>query len=251
MANIANFDYLGLDKYIQEELVADFYGKRLEKLDGVRLNTLLKRKNPYLYRAKNLQTGEHFVRQILDAFLSSSEETQFGDLMEKLSIHICGEVFGGRKSAASSIDLEFTRDEKYYIVSVKSSPNWGNSSQISKMKANFTTAKRILGTNSSIRNVIAVNGCCFGKDDVPDKGDYLKLCGQRYWTFISGDEDLYLKIIKPLGDQAKEKDAGFQTLYVKRLNEMTADFLSRFCPDGLIDWEILVKYNSEANIKRF
>ena len=242
----SSLDYGSLERYIQEELVTDFYNKRFEKLNNIQLNTLIKRKNPYLYRAKNLQSGEQFVKQILDAFLSSSEEAQFGALLEKLSIRICGEVFGGRKSAAAGIDLEFGRDGKYYIVSVKSSPNWGNSSQISKMRTNFMASKRILGTNSSIRNVIAVNGCCFGKDDAPDKGDYLKLCGQRYWSFISGEEDLFIRIITPLGDQAKEKDVDFQTLYVKRLNEMTNDFLSTFCPDGLINWEMLVKYNSGA-----
>jgi len=249
MDNRSKLDYSSLESHIQKELVTDFYNKRFEKLSKVQLSTLLKRKNPYLYRAKNLQTGEQFVRQILDAFLSSSEETQFGGLLEALSIRICGEVFGGRKSAAVGIDLEFERDGRYYIVSVKSSPNWGNSNQIKRMKTNFAAVKRTLGTNSSLRNVVAVNGCCFGKDDVPDKGDYLKLCGQRYWSFISGDENLYIRIIKPLGDQAKEKDADFQTLYVKRLNEMTADFILRFCPDGLIDWEALLKYNSEARME--
>jgi len=249
MDNIPKLDYNNLEKYIKEELVVGFYGKRFEKLETIRLNTLLKRKNPYLYRAKNLQTGEQFIRQILDAFLSSSEETQFGDLLEKLSIRICNEIFGGRKSAAAGIDLEFERDGKYYIVSVKSSPNWGNSSQIKKMKTNFIAAKRALGTNSSIRNVIAVNGCCFGKDDIPDKGDYLKLCGQHYWSFISGDKDLYLKIIKPLGNQTKGKSFDFQKLYIKRLNEMTGEFLSLFCPNGIINWEMLIKYNSGAKIQ--
>ena len=246
MDNNTRLDYGSLEKYIQEELVENFYKKRFEKLNKVKLETLLKRKNPYLYRAKNLQSGEQFVRQILDAFLSSSEETQFGDLLEKLSIRICGEVYGGHKSAATGMDLKFERDGKHYIVTLKSSPSWGNSSQINKMRTNFKTAKRILGTNSNIRNVIAVNGCCFGKDETPDKGDYLKLCGQRYWSFISDDDDLYIRIIKPLGDQAKEKDAAFQTLYVKRLNEMTNAFLSGFCPGGLIDWETLIKFNSEA-----
>jgi len=112
MNNVLALDYESLGKYIQEELVTDFYDKRFEKLNGVKLDTLIKRKNPYLYRAKNLRTGEQFVRQILDAFLSSSEETQFGDLLEKLSIRICGEIFGGRKSAATGIDLEFERDKK-------------------------------------------------------------------------------------------------------------------------------------------
>ncbi|HPK53898.1 MAG TPA: PmeII family type II restriction endonuclease, partial [Smithellaceae bacterium] len=36
---------------------------------------------------------------------------------------------------------------------------------------------------------------CYGKDSNPDKGDYLKLCGQIFWEFISGDENLYTDII--------------------------------------------------------
>ena len=34
--------------------------------------------------------------------------------------------------------------------------------------------------------------------------------------------------------------------YEKRLNAMTGDFLTRFCPGGLIDWEAIVRYNAEA-----
>jgi len=63
------------------------------------------------------------------------------------------------------------------------------------MKDDFKRAKRTLGTNVSSQKVIAVNGCCYGKDDNPDKGDYLKLCGQRFWEFISGNENLYTDII--------------------------------------------------------
>jgi len=33
-------------------------------------------------------------------------------------------------------------------------------------------------------NIVAVNGCCYGRDNRPDKGDYLKYCGQRFWEFI-------------------------------------------------------------------
>lgn len=74
------------------------------------------------------------------------------------------------------------------------------------MKDNFKKAKKILGSNlSSSLKVVAVNGCCYGKDNQPDKSDYLKLCGQQFWTFISGSESFYLDIIEPLGHKAKIK----------------------------------------------
>ncbi|GBE26604.1 modification methylase DpnIIB [bacterium BMS3Bbin03] len=46
----------------------------------------------------------------------------------------------------------------------------------------------------------------YGRDNKPDKGEYQKLCGQRFWTFLSGDDLLYTDIIEPLGHKAKEKN---------------------------------------------
>lgn len=117
------------------------------------------------------------------------------------------------------------------------------------MRDNFRKAKRILGTNRSIRNVVAVNGCCYGVDNQPDKGDYLKYCGQRFWEFISGDADLYLRIIEPLGYKARENNELFDQEYAKVINRFTLTFTQQFCrEDGSIDWDRLVVFNS--GIKR-
>jgi hypothetical protein len=67
------------------------------------------------------------------------------------------------------------------------------------MKTNFKQAKRVLGTNTLKINIVAVNGCCYGRENSPDKGDYLKYCGQVFWEFISGNTSLYTEIIEPLG----------------------------------------------------
>lgn len=237
-------DYATLAEFITENVVSPFYDSRFARLQEIQLKNVLRRKNPYLFKAKNIQTAEELIRQILDAYLSSGEETTFGTYLEQLSIHVCGLVYGGRKSAAEGIDLEFNKDGIHYLVAIKSGPNWGNSSQIARMKTNFLTARRVLGTNSSSQNVVAVNGCCYGKDNSPDKGDHLKLCGQRYWSFISGDEGLYTEMIKPLGQLAKEKDEQFDEAYARKINEMTGQLLNDFCVDGMIDWEKLVHYNS-------
>jgi hypothetical protein len=80
-----------------------------------------------------MESAGELVKQILDAYLSSQEETVFGDFLESLAIYVCSETYGGRKSATEGIDLDFEREGKRYIVSIKSGPNWGNSSQIKKM----------------------------------------------------------------------------------------------------------------------
>jgi len=206
---------------------------------------VVKQKNPYLFKAKNIITAQDFVKTILDARLSSQEETIFGGFLEGLAIFISSQVYGGQKSSAEGIDLEFEKDNIRYIVSIKSGPNWGNSSQVKKLRDNFRQAKRILGTNRLSTNVVAVNGCCYGKDGTPDKGDYLKLCGQQFWEFISGDDNLYIDIIEPLGHHAKERNEQFMQEYAKVINKFTAEFIGKFCDaDGNILWEEIVKFNS-------
>lgn len=113
------------------------------------------------------------------------------------------------------------------------------------MKDYFKKAKRILSTNTSKINIVAVNGCCYGKDDRPDKGEYLKLCGQRFWNFVSEDETLFTGLIKPLGIRAKQRNETFQEEYAKVINRFTYEFSSEYClPSGAINWEKLVRFNS-------
>ncbi len=206
----------------------------------------------YLFylRAKNQNTAHDLVKTILDAHLSSQEEGIFGGFLEELAVFICGRVYRGKKSSAEGIDLEFEKDGTSYLVSIKSGPNWGNSRQIARMKDDFKRAKRIRGTNTKGIRAVAMNGCCYGKDDNPDKGDYLKFCGQRFWEFISGDENLYTDIIEPLGHKAKEKNEQFQVEYAKVINKFTLEFSKEYCaPDGSILWNNLVRFNSGKNLR--
>ncbi len=190
-------------------------------------------------------TAEQIVRGIVDAYISSNEETLFGDWLEGLAIFINNKVYGGYKSGISGIDLEFDHGGVRYIVNIKSGPSWGNSSQIAKMIADFRNAKKTLRTGNSQLMVIAVNGCCYGRDNHPDKGDYFKYCGQRFWEFISGEAELYTQIIVPLGHQAREKNNEFAQSYAQVINKFTREFANDFCKNnGDIDWEKLIQFNS-------
>jgi Type II restriction endonuclease EcoO109I len=90
-----------------------------------------------------------------------------------------------------------------------------------------------------------VNGCCYGKDNKPDKGDYFKYCGQQFWSFISGDADLYTNLIEPLGHKAEQKNEAFYEAYAPMINRFTHEFVENFCDQkGAIDWKKLVQFNS-------
>ncbi len=228
-----------------ENNIGIFHEKRIASLDNLKLSKILKRKNPYLFKAKYVLTADEIIRGIADAHISSSEEGIFGDWLEGLAIFINGIVYNGWKSGIPNIDLEFDNNGKRFIVNIKSGPNWGNSSQIAKMKSDFITAQRTLRTSNSNLNIVSVNGCCYGKDNRPDKGDYFKYCGQDFWYFISGDISLYTEIIEPLGYKAKEKNEDFLMSYSQMINKFTKEFIDDFCfSNGKINWEKLVKFNS-------
>lgn len=91
-----------------------------------------------------------------------------------------------------------------------------------------------------------MNGCCYGRDETPDKGDFQKLCGQRFWEFVSGDMNLYVDIIEPLGYQAKQRNDEFDVAYAKVVNRFTESFIADFCADGAINWQGLVEFNSSS-----
>lgn len=225
--------------------IGTFHQKRIESLNNLKLKTVLKKKNPYLFKAKYLMTAEQIIKGLTDAFISSNEETIFGDWLEGLAIHINSKVYNGWKSGITGIDLEFDKDQIRYILTIKSGPNWGNSSQISKMRADFKTAMKTLRTSNSNLYIVAVNGCCYGKDNNPDKGDYFKYCGQKFWEFISGNESLYVDLIEPLGFKAKERNDEFIKSYSGMINNFTMEFVTDFCKEtGEIDWGKLLVFNS-------
>jgi hypothetical protein len=233
--------------YIREN-IDSFHQKRYEKLCELNLKTILKRKNPYLFKAKYLINAGELVSKLLDAYLSSQEETLFGDFLERLAIFVCQKTYGGVKlEEGYGIDLKFSKDNLIYLVEIKSGPHWGNSSQVTKMRTNFNELRSKLLQEIPLlapENIIAVNGCCYGRCQKQQDG-YLKLCGQAFWTFISGKECFYLDIIEPLGYQARVKNEAFIEKQANLINRFTADFIQEYClPNGEINWERLVKLSS-------
>lgn len=232
-------------RYVEKN-IGTFHQQRIASIDALKLSQVLKRKNPYLFKAKHMLTAEQIVKGLVDAHISSSEEGIFGDWLEGLAIFINKKVYSGWKSGIPGIDLEFDKNNVRYIVTIKSGPNWGNSRQIREMIANFNSARKTLKTSNSKLQVEAVNGCCYGQDRRPyKKANYYKYCGQQFWEFISGNLDLYLEIIEPLGHKAKEKNEKFMKSYSQMINKFTREFANVYCKeDGSINWSKLVRFNS-------
>ncbi len=229
-----------------EENITHFHQQRLDYISNkVDLSKILEQKNPYLFRAKNVQTAQDLIKGFIDAFLQSQEETLFGHFMEGLAIFVANKVFIAKKSGLIGMDLEFETENSIYAIEIKAGWNWGNSSQLKQLKINAKNAKEILEKQTK-KKVMIVNGCCFGKkrNKNPKEDGYYKICGQEFWELISNEEDFYTQIIKPIGHKAKEKNDEFYETYFGLINRLTVDFTNQFCDNGKINWERLLKFNS-------
>ena len=103
-----------------EKNIGEFHKARIAKLQSINLKELLSRKNPYMYKAKNIVTAGQMVESLASAYMSSAEESIFGNWMEGIASFVAEKVYDGHKSAAEGIDLEFDKEGVHYFVSVKS-----------------------------------------------------------------------------------------------------------------------------------
>ena len=230
-------------EYVNEH-ISIFHHRRSKSIEEPKLRTLL-RKNPYLFRAKNVLTASEMIDGLLAAFLSSSEEQLFGGFLEGLAVFVAQSTSGGHKSAAEGVDLEFTNKGVHYVVSIKSGPNWGNSSQQTQLQRNLGQAVTRLKQQQGSINVQPVLGICYGKTKTSYLRGYLKVVGQNFWYLISENRELYTEIVEPIGYRPREFNDRFLQEKPQLVNRLNKEFLVEFCESsGAIDWPRLVRYTS-------
>ena len=65
--------------------------------------------------------------------------------------------------------------------------------------------------------------------------------------FISGDPELYIKIVEPIGHKAKERNEEFLARFEVVLDDFTALFRKHFCDaNNVILWDKLTRASSQA-----
>lgn len=229
-------------EWTEELVVRPFQEKIVKAIEDTSLDTLLSRKNPFLFAAKRHVTAEGLAKSMLDAHLSSSEETVVGNFLEALAIKISQETYGGIKAEEgkyNSVDLIFERDGKKYVVSIKSGPDWGNSSQVKKMKEDFVKARELLREEGWEGEIICVNGCAYGQspehlrvdDNIPGS-DYYKFSGQTFWEFVSGrpneHEAVLIALTKVTDRTQDEFEARRETAYKEKIKHLSAELKERY-----------------------
>lgn len=220
----------------------EFYQKLTGRLDEININKILKGKNPYLYRAKGIDNATQLVDGILSAYISSSEETIFGNAFFE---PLANAVSGGQKAVTEGVDITVDKDNTIYSVAVKSGTSVFNADSRKRQEQNFQAAgKRAQQARKAFMPVI---GYGYGKKKIRPGQEkfYKELAGQDFWTWLTGDTDFYVKIIRYMGTKPDEYAQEFETAYNKAENRLVRAFTTEYCrEDGAIDWDKLVQFNS-------
>lgn len=221
----------------------DFYGALIKKVDVLNIKTIMRKKNPYLFRAKAMNGAAQIVEAILSAFVSSSEETIFGNVFFE---PIATAASGGQKALAEGVDIMVEKSDTIYAIAVKSGTSVFNASSKKRQEQNFAAARKL--AQQAQKRFEPIIGYSYGRKKTSDKGlakIYTELAGQAFWAELTGDKEFYINLIRYMDKLPEKYIEEFETAYHKAANRLVKDFTTQFCKDdGSIDWETLVEFNS-------
>ena len=200
---------------------------------------IIKRKNPFLFRIRVVNDVHELANMVTDAYLSSSEETMFGNVLEDITLAVCKHAKNGRKSGIANIDLEYDQDNIRTIIQVKSGTNWGNSSQHKALRTAFDNAVRVLRQGRTRMAVRCIEGICYGKSEIKDKGAYQRIVGYRFWEDISDWEGTAKGVMNLLGRHAGNGLYEIREEARDRMVEFLRDS-NAVSPDGGVRWDALL-----------
>ena len=220
------------DSYNEEAIVEaiavaldNFYTNLIKKVDSLNIKAVMKRKNPYLFRAKAMNGAAQIIDAILAAFVSSSEETIFGNVF----FEPIATAAQGQKALAEGVDIMVERDNTIYAIAVKSGTSVFNADSRKKQEQNFMAASKL--AQQAKKRFVPIVGYGYGKKKTSNRGlpkFYMELAGKDFWT------ELPEKYVED-----------FDASYQKASNRLVREFTQQFCfDDGSIDWEKLVEFNS-------
>lgn len=189
-----------------------------------------------------LKNHPKLLPQLLQARVSSSDETHFGDAFFE---PIVLAVSGGHVSGATGVDVEIETDTQHKAIAVKSGTNAQNASAQSKQNQEFNELRSRL--HKIGKHFDAVIGYCYGRTTgaIPKGKMYRRLAGQAFWEELTGDADFYLKLMRLMGECPIQHRLEYEKEFNELVSRFNAEFKSEFsASDGSINWEKLIAFNS-------
>ncbi len=219
-----------------------FYERRLDGLKKLSLKKVLRKKNPYLYRALGINKASEIVEQIMLAFVSSSDETIFGNVFFEPIARLAAK---GKVSDAEGVDFVVESGNRFLAVAVKSGPNWGNADQHKRQSSNFDALRKRL--YKIAKQFDPLVGQAYGQQnkEPTDNSRFRRRSGQAFWEEITGDSDFYLKLVRMMRDVPERNHHEYRQRWDEAVNRFSSEFMMDFCSkEGEVDWEKLVEFSS-------
>ncbi len=232
-----------LERAVQTRL-NEFYERRIAKLATLDLKKTLRRKNPYLFRAVGLLDANEVIERLLNDFMSSSDETIFGDAFFE---PLAKDLGSGSCAPAEGVDVVVETETAYKAIAVKSGPSVFNAQ--SKRRQNQEFQKLRSRMMKLQKHFDAIVGYSYGQRYSPpgENKIFTEVAGQRFWAELTGAENCYLLIIEAMKDLPHRHKDRFNEEWAKAKNRFAKEFITDFCrDDGMIDWSTLLVFNSGA-----
>ncbi len=230
-----------LIKSVQNRL-NDFYDRRIAKLSTLDLKKTLRRKNPYLFRAVGLLDANEVIERLLNDFMSSSDETIFGDAFFE---PLAKDLGAGIASPTEGVDVVIETKTSYKAIAVKSGPSVFNAQSRRRQHQDFQALRsRMMKLQKHFEAIV---GYSYGKkNSLPNENKiFTELAGQTFWAELTGEKDCYLKIIEAMQDLPVRHKDRFNEEWAKAKNRFAKEFITDFCDeDGAINWNKLLEFNS-------
>ena len=108
-----------IEGFVRENIVA-FHDWRTENVSSITLKELISNKNPYLFRAKNLNVAAEFIAQRYLQRGCRQRRRVSSEYFWRLAIFVAESTRRGQKSGIEGIDIELPHGGVRYLIAVKS-----------------------------------------------------------------------------------------------------------------------------------
>jgi hypothetical protein len=232
-----------MEQQVINKIVVDsLENLRLVSRKEISFPKLLSKCNPYELSV-NCKTVENVVDFIMGSHKQTSSQTIWGNYLESIAVKICEKNLNGFKSKEECTDLEWNVDEKKHYRGWKSSPKWCNADQ----KRAVNTKENSLSMNKDFGSFKVLTS--YGKTANRRKNNgFVQLSGQDAWQEISGDKELYNKVM--IGVQLNDKIIRqfLENIYISDMDKSIKWFIQNFTnKDKTINFIKVNNYVSSRN----
>jgi hypothetical protein len=237
---MAELDRAALNEFVNTEIVK-FHQKRLARLRRLKLDGSLTCLAVYNYRSRRLYAAGDLAEAIIADHLAAVDKKLLDAFLIDTAVTVATHLWQARNPSLAGVHLEFVRDRTFFLVSLRAQCDAILGAEATAVAKTLRKAKLVYAQQWH-GPVELVVGVCLGHDRVErHENGHTEVAGQAFWTFLSGDETLYARVVSAMMSLAASTTKEFDDTRAGISNLLAAELLNRFRrSDFSIDWDGMV-----------